>query len=387
MNRTRWLGLGFLLGAAVGLVWTQRRMEQITRHGAPGLLDWARVWEIAARYCPEGGVQPQHAAYYAALVTRGAQEVAAYTGLPVPQSAFTVRVLDRRQWLHANLDPFRAVLQPVDDLYRRTASARNPVTLFFGEPICSLLSHQVGLMLGYLGQRVLGQYDMALLGREPLQDGQLYFVEPNIRATQAELGLAGDDFPMWVALHESTHAFQFQSFPWLRSYLNGLLRAYLDELEPEVDLIGQQLSPSRLPELLERIGRGEPWMLWALTPRQRELFDRMQAFMCLIEGYGNLVMKRVGQRILPTFAWIEAQVARRRAQRTPAEKLFARLTGLELKMEQYIQGERFAEAVASRRGLAFLNRAWERPENLPTLPELERPERWIARMEAGDEGR
>ncbi|MGB9606271.1 MAG: zinc-dependent metalloprotease [Bryobacteraceae bacterium] len=244
--------------------------------------------------------------------------------------------------------------------------------------------HQVGLMLGYLGQHVLGQYDMALLGKEPLQDGQLYFIEPNIRATQLELGLAGDDFPMWVALHECTHAFQFQTFPWLRAYLNGLLRAYLDELQPEVEHLGRQLSPSGLADLLERIARGEPWMLWALTPRQREIFDRMQALMCLIEGYGNLVMKRVGRRILPTFSWIEAQVARRRAQRTAAEKLLARLTGLDLKMEQYLQGERFSETVADLRGMGFLNRAWERPENLPTLAEMEHPERWIARMEAHD---
>jgi len=381
--------LGFLVGAAAGLVWTHRRIEQMVRSGVPGLLDWDRVWEVAARYCPEGGVQPEHAPYYKALVHRAAGEVAAYTGLPVPPTALTVRVLDRRQWLNANLDAFRAVLGPVEEIYGRTASWRNPLTLFLGEPVCSLLSYQVGLMLGYLGQRVLGQYDMALLGREPLRDGQLYFVQPNIRATQVELGLAGDDFPMWVALHESTHAFQFQSSPWLRDHLNGLLRAYLDELEPEVEHLGQKLSPAGLADLLERMARGEPWMLWALTARQRELFEQMQAFMCLIEGYGNLVMRRVGQRILPTFAWIEAQVARRRAQRTPAEKLLARLTGLELKMEQYLQGERFADTVASRRGLAFLNRAWERPENLPTWDEIEHPERWMARMEARDvpEGR
>ncbi len=383
-KRSRWIGWGFGLGMVAGLVYTWRRAQEVARQGPPRLLDWERVQAVAGRFYQEGTISPERERFYAALVAQSVQEVARETGVDLPPAALRIRVLNRRQWLETNIHAFRQVLQPLEAIYGRTASGPNPLTLFFGDPLRLLLSHQVGVMLGYLAQRVLGQYDVALLGREPLQDGQLYFVDPNIRGLQQQLGLPGNDFPMWVALHETTHAFEFEAHPWLREHFNGLLRAYLDDLEPEMEQLARRLTPAGLADLLEQIRRGESWLLWALTPHQRELFDQMQALMCLIEGYSNYVMKRVGRRILPTFDLIEARVAAQQAQRTAARRFFARLTGLDLKLEQYRLGEQFAEVVARQRGPAFLQRVWEGPAALPALEEIAHPERWIARMEEQD---
>jgi coenzyme F420 biosynthesis associated uncharacterized protein len=380
-NRTRYIGWGLLVGAAAGLVYTWKRMQDMTRQGSPSLINWDRVQEVAGRFCQNApamaGVEP----HYAAMVERSVQEVAAYTGLALPSSALSLRILDRRQWLEANVANFRTVLEPLEELYGQNSSPRNPITVLFGSPVETFLSSQMGMLLGYLAQRVLGQYDIALLGREPLHDGQLYFVEPNIRGTQVQLGLGGSDFPMWVALHETTHAFEFEAHPWLRGHFNALLQAYLADLETEVDQIGRALTPAGLARLLEQLRSGESWLLWALTPHQRQVFDQMQALMCIVEGYSNHVMKQVGRQILPTFDLIEERVAWRQSQRTSAERLFIRLTGLEMKMEQYRLGEQFAEVVVQERDLAFLHHIWERAEHLPTLQEIGRPETWIARME------
>lgn len=380
-KRTRYLGWGLLVGAAAGLVYTWKRAQDMARQGPPGLVDWDRVQEVAGRFCQNApamaGVEP----HYAAMVERSVQEIAAYTGLALPSSALSLRILDRQQWLETNIANFRVVLKPLEELYGQTSSPRNPITVLFGSPVEAFLSTQMGMLLGYLAQRVLGQYDIAILGREPLHDGYLYFVEPNIRSIQTQLGLTGPDFPLWVALHETTHAFEFEAHPWLRGHFNALLQEYLADLESEAEQIGRALSPAGLARLLEQIRSGESWLLWALTPRQREVFERMQALMCIVEGYSNHVMKQVGRQILPTFDMIEERVAWRQAQRTPAERLFIRLTGLEMKMEQYRLGEEFAEVVVQERGLSFLHRVWEQAENLPTLQEIERPADWIARME------
>jgi uncharacterized protein (DUF2342 family) len=58
-----------------------------------------------------------------------------------------------------------------------------------------------------------------------------------------------------------------------------------------------------------------------------------------------------------------------------------RLTGLDLKMEQYAAGERFADAVIRDRGRPVLNRVWTGPEMLPTLEEIREPELWIRRID------
>ncbi|MEP6680648.1 MAG: zinc-dependent metalloprotease, partial [Chloroflexota bacterium] len=66
------------------------------------------------------------------------------------------------------------------------------------------------------------------------------------------------------------------------------------------------------------------------------------------------------------------------------ERAIMRITGLDLKMEQYLAGERFVTAVIAARNRAFLNRVWESPDRLPSLDEIADPASWIARIE-GDE--
>jgi uncharacterized protein (DUF2342 family) len=57
-----------------------------------------------------------------------------------------------------------------------------------------------------------------------------------------------------------------------------------------------------------------------------------------------------------------------------------RLTGMDLKLEQYKQGEAFVRAIADTRGRAALSRLWDGPETLPLDGEIAAPERWMARV-------
>jgi len=118
-----------------------------------------------------------------------------------------------------------------------------------------------------------------------------------------------------------------------------------------------------------------------LTPEQRRIFEQLQALMSLVEGYGNHVMNAVGRRLLPSFEQIEQRVAQRQANKTVLEVLINRITGMDLKLIQYQQGEAFVNAVTQTRGVAFAARVWELPENLPTLEEIRNPGAWIRRMD------
>ena len=68
--------------------------------------------------------------------------------------------------------------------------------------------------------------------------------------------------------------------------------------------------------------------------------------------------------------------------RPPLETAVLRITGLDMKLEQYRQGEKFADAVAQRAGMEGLNRVWEKAENVPTLEEIRDPGLWMDRVEA-----
>jgi len=93
-------------------------------------------------------------------------------------------------------------------------------------------------------------------------------------------------------------------------------------------------------------------------------------------------MDALGPDLLPDYELIARQFEHRQRDKSPAEKLFIRITGLEMKMEQYRAGEHFVNEVVRARGIAFMNQAWSAPANLPTLREIYNPEEWITRAAA-----
>ncbi|MBV9133569.1 MAG: zinc-dependent metalloprotease, partial [Chloroflexi bacterium] len=262
----------------------------------------------------------------------------------------------------------------------------------FGPPVVfqqaarMMLSSQIGVLVGYLSRRVLGQYDIALLGEEPVTGGKLYFVEPNLRQVEDTLGVPPDQLRRWIALHEATHAHEFELYPWVRTYLNTSLRQYLklliDDMRGRGDF-GENTLFTLVNRFVNNLRHGHNVINALMTPQQRELMSRLQALMSLAEGYSNHVMNQVGRELLPNFEMIHQRVEHRQRDRSAVEQLFLKITGLSLKMEQYRQGEHFVDTVARLRGIAFANRAWQSPEVLPTEAEIRDPEAWISRVEAG----
>jgi putative hydrolase len=118
-----------------------------------------------------------------------------------------------------------------------------------------------------------------------------------------------------------------------------------------------------------------------MSDHQRATFHRTQALMSLLEGYSNHVMNLAGERILPGFGQLHDRFERRNERRGAIEQAIMRVTGLDLKMEQYAAGERFVDAVLAARGRQFLQQVWQSPDTLPDLAEIREPFRWVARME------
>ena len=105
-----------------------------------------------------------------------------------------------------------------------------------------------------------------------------------------------------------------------------------------------------------------------------------QAIMSLLEGFSDHVMDEVGREIVPGHAEISEKFHRRRERRSGLERALMRITGLDMKMEQYRRGELFVAAILERGGPDAIRRVWEGPETLPLDGEIEDPDAWIARV-------
>ena len=378
------LARGVLVGGAVAVGWAIAR--RYADDGDTRLIDWDTATRVATRVSgADGGIPFLDRARlqdeYEMMVRDIEGPIAEYTGTTLPLGEIDVKVLDRAEWIKANVASFQQMFRPLEEVYAETLGKGGASFPGMTKLSRTMLSGQVGLLLGFLARKVLGQYDISLLGHEPLQAGKLYFVEPNIRALEGTLRVPAADLRKWIALHEATHAHEFEVNPWVRGYLNGQLDAYLRSMAEEMTSPTGSMLGGLASRLLANLRNGHNLIEAMMSPHQRQMLSRLQALMSLAEGYSNHVMNRVGEKLLPAYAEIHERVEHRQANRSQIEELFLRLTGLKMKMEQYALGEKFAARVADERSVAFLNLAWQAPEWLPTEAEIRDPDSWIVRME------
>jgi coenzyme F420 biosynthesis associated uncharacterized protein len=380
----RMLGLGLALGAAGLAIGSRYLARRAHRAAGTELVDWRRAEAIAsARLRRVAGslsaaelraAQPAYDAAMARIVPLLEHEL----GVPLPGVVERHEVVDRAGWARANLVVFRGLLGRLEphlvsgDGVGLAAGVAKLANRF-------LTTQQIGFLLAYLGSRVLGQYDIALLSAEA-KPGRLLFVEENVRTVAGSLGVPLDDFRTWIALHETTHAFEFEANPWLRPYLAERLERQLAGLLDQA----HSIQAGGLADLLRRLSshRGNP-LAGLLSAEGRRLFEETQLVMSLIEGFSDWVMDEVGAQLLPNVADIRRRFeARRSERRRGIERIIGRLTGLDMKMEQYRRGERFIAGAVAAGGREAMMMLWREPANLPGPAEMADPAAWVRRVTA-----
>ncbi|MET9855444.1 zinc-dependent metalloprotease [Streptomyces sp. NPDC006450] len=300
-----------------------------------------------------------------------------------------VLVVDRAGWVKANVAGFRELLSPLLGKMqdRRAGTPGGAVLGAVGGKVTGV---ELGMLLSFLASRVLGQYEtFAPAGLDlpgPATGGRLLLVAPNIVHVERELEVDPHDFRLWVCLHEETHRTQFTAVPWLREHLEGEIQTFLGatEVDPMTVLerlrdAAQSFAGAR-PDA-ESGEEGRSLVELVQTPEQREVLARLTAVMSLLEGHADFVMDGVGPEVVPSVAEIREKFQQRRA--SGAGRLDAalrKLLGLDAKLRQYRDGERFVRAVVAKVGMDGFNRVWTSPNTLPTKAEIASPADWVARV-------
>jgi coenzyme F420 biosynthesis associated uncharacterized protein len=177
--------------------------------------------------------------------------------------------------------------------------------------------------------------------------------------------------------------------PWLRDHLEGEIQAFLGETEVDpmtvlerVREAAQTFAGGRSEDEDDAASDGGRSIVELVqTPVQREILGRLTAVMSLLEGHADFVMDGVGPDVVPSVEEIREKFKERRARgASRLDQALRKLLGLDAKLRQYRDGERFVRAVVEEVGMDGFNRVWTSPNTLPTKAEIAKPADWVSRV-------
>ncbi|MEW2520029.1 zinc-dependent metalloprotease [Actinacidiphila alni] len=397
----------------------------MTSIGGSEMVDWNLAVATAQRLTRPGPeVSRDEARAIVAELRAHAQEseahVRAFTRMygdaEVPPHGTPVLIVDRAGWVKANVAGFREIMKP---LLGKMQSRRpgGPGGVVLGTVGGKVTGVEVGMLLSFLSSRVLGQYETfapptrelpagpAKPGPGESRAGRLLLVAPNIVHVERELDVDPHDFRLWVCLHEETHRTQFSAVPWLRDHIENEIQSFLGETELDASTVIERVreavqsftgsgggkeedaaDPAGAADGASRDEDGRSLVDLVQTPTQREILARLTAVMSLLEGHADYVMDGVGPDVVPSVAEIREKFSQRRASGAGRlDQALRRLLGLDAKLRQYRDGERFVRAVVKEVGMDGFNRVWTSPNTLPTKSEIAKPAEWVARVHSRSE--
>ncbi|WP_030621763.1 zinc-dependent metalloprotease [Streptomyces sclerotialus] len=379
----------------------------MTSIGGAEMVDWNLAVTTASRFVRPGPeVSRDEARAVVAELRRHAkaaeEHVRAFTRMIPPGSEgeaahdTPVLVVDRPGWIRANVAGFRAVLKPLLEKMQERRSSL-PGGAVIGAVGGKVTGVELGMLLSFLASRVLGQYETFAPPTRDLpagaRGGRLLLVAPNIVHVERELEVEPHDFRLWVCLHEETHRTQFTAVPWLRDHIEGEVQAFLAETEIDPGTLLERLREAAQsltgakPEGEAGEDGGRSLVDLVQTKAQREILGRLTAVMSLLEGHADYVMDGVGPQVVPSVTEIREKFQQRRASGAGRlDQALRKLLGLDAKLRQYRDGERFVRAVVDEVGMDGFNRVWTSPNTLPTKQEIAKPADWVARVHRKADG-
>ena len=344
-------------------------------------------WELAARVAERvAGTDPLARSYhygsleddFAEATERAERLVGEATGLVSLAGPARARVTDRQGWVRANVASFRRLVSPLT----RRISERMPVAplALVGRNVAGV---QVGTLLGWMSTRVLGQYDLLLVEDDtPDEQDIVYYVGPNVLALEKRYAFPPAQFRLWLALHEVTHRAQFTGVPWMREYFVGLVTGAIESVDPDPRRLVEGLRRSVEEVRAGRNPLADGGLLSLLAgDEQAAVLRRVQALMSVLEGHGDVTMDRAGAGAVPEAERFSRVLRQRRQQHSPLARVLQQVVGIEAKLRQYEEGEKFIAAVEQRLGPTAMERVWRGPDWIPNLDEVRRPELWVERVE------
>jgi putative hydrolase len=289
----------------------------------------------------------------------------------------------RADWVDHTYPTWQQLVRPV--VTRLSAALRGlmdgPGEMRAAEPmlrmaLAGMFAAQVGQSLGSLAGSVVSAGDIGL----PLTElPRVALLPTNIEAFSDGLATDASDILLFLAIREAARQRLFGAVGWLGPQLLALVEHYARDITIDPDALEQaiesQLTSAMTAGELESAGNALAGSLFApqRTEEQREVLDRLENLLALVEGWVDEVVAQVAGRRMPAAAGLTETLRRRRASGGPAESALKSLVGLELRPRRTRDAANLWAATRAARGSEARDATWAHPDLLPTAGDLADP--------------
>ncbi len=316
-----------------------------------------------------------------------------------------IQLVNRAQWTAATVDAYRPLFEQLADSFG--AMLRSQLDEIDGDDLDQLdlsasglndprqlmdmlskmigpmmLSMMAGSMVGQLGTRVFGSFDLPI--PRPTADPVMVVAE-NISAFAADWSLPPDDVRLWVSLHElASHT--LLSIPHVGELISDLLATHASAFTADMSALEERLgdadpfSPDGMDKIQRLLGSPDLVLGAIRSPAQEAILPPLDAIISVIGGYVDWAIDTIGSTLLSDHEHVSEALRRRRVTTDDASRFCERLFGLELTQDRFDRGDAFIAGVIERAGTGALASLWGSAGALPTPAEIVAPGLWVERL-------
>ena len=248
----------------------------------------------------------------------------------------------------------------------------------------AMLGMSVGAMVGQLAKRAFGQYDLPI--PRGTGSGQLLLVPATVDGFAHDWSIPVEEMRLWVLTQELT-AHAVMGVPHLSERLSTLVRRHVGAFRPDANAVFDQLGdvdptdPAALESLQRKLGDPTVLLGAVQTPEQERLRPELDAVLAVIIGVVDHTVDEVSTRLFGGDHRISEAVRRRRIEASPEDVFVERLLGLHLDRQLVARGRIFVQGVVERAGMEGLAPLFNEAAAIPTVPEVDAPGLWLARLD------
>ncbi len=245
----------------------------------------------------------------------------------------------------------------------------------------SMIAMQLGSMVGHLARVAFGSYEIPV--PRPASSAAM-LIPQNVDLFARDWELALDQVRLWATLREMVLSAILRA-PLISERVEELITRHIEASSTSLRQIQDRLGQLDLtnPEGLQQ-ALADPSGIFGTeeqNDKQARIIEEIRTTIATIEGLTSNAMSTIGSRLLGNSAAIEEAFMRRRIERSDGERLSEQFFGIEITRAGIEKGQDFVKGVIERAGEEGLAPLWTREGAFPTLPELDAPGLWLARLE------